>query len=103
MMEFADYIAIPYVAVVSSVETPDGEWVRRAEYPELPGCRVEARSLLAAMDQLEELRIRRLAEAYKRGEEIPVPRPPLRSGASGLSGRPISWIMRELDGQGGAG
>lgn len=99
-MELAEYMAIPYVAVVYSVETPDGKWVRRAEYPELPGCSAEGSSLLAAMDNLEEQRIRHLIDAYQRGEDIPVPRPPLQSGASGLSGIPINWIIRELSNEG---
>ena len=30
-----EYLAIPYVLVVESVEGPDGQWFRRAMYPEL--------------------------------------------------------------------
>lgn len=95
-MELADYMAVPYIAVFYSVERPDGTWVRRAEYPELPDCYAEAGDVLLAMDELEEKRIKYLSEAFQRGEEIPVPRPPLKSGASGLSGRPVVSIMNDI-------
>jgi len=95
-MELAEYMAIPYIAVIYSIETPEGTWVRRAEYPELPGCVAEASNVLDAMDQLEELRIRLVAQAYHRGEEIPVPRPPLKSGVSGLSASPVGRILHDL-------
>jgi len=39
-----EYLAIPYVLVVESVEGPDGQWFRRAMYPEL-GIDGEALSL----------------------------------------------------------
>jgi electron transfer flavoprotein alpha/beta subunit len=96
-VELAEYMAIPYVAVVYSVEKPDGEWVRRAEYPELPGCSAEAPDVLTAIDKLEAQRVRHLVNAFRRGEDIPVPRPPLKSGASGLSGEPVDWLLEEAD------
>ncbi len=37
----AYYEAVPYLLVLESVER-DGEWLRRAAYPELPGCMAEA-------------------------------------------------------------
>ncbi|MQA86051.1 MAG: hypothetical protein GEV03_15835 [Streptosporangiales bacterium] len=73
-----DYLAVPYVLEMESVEGPDGDWVRRAEYPELPGCLAEAHSTLAAVEKLEELRVQYILTRLERGESIPVPRPPLR-------------------------
>ncbi len=98
VVELVDYMAIPYVAVVYSLEKPDGTWVRRAEYPELPGCAAEAGNILTAIDRLEEQRIEYLSEAFHRGDEIPVPRPPLRSGASGLTEHSASAISKEMYG-----
>lgn len=71
------YEAVPYLLVLESVER-DGAWVRRAEYPELPGCAVEAGSAVEALGQLEGERRRILADLWARGASIPVPRPPLR-------------------------
>jgi predicted RNase H-like HicB family nuclease len=73
----ADYEAIPYLLVVESVER-NGRWLRRAEYPELPGCAAEAASVLEAMETLERERRRLLRELWERGAPIPVPRPALR-------------------------
>jgi predicted RNase H-like HicB family nuclease len=93
-MDLAEHLAVPYVAVVFSVERPDGTWWRRAEYPELPGCAVEAPSAVDAMELLERTRIRLICAAYARGEEIPVPRLPL-PGVSGLSGQSLAEVLRE--------
>ena len=93
-MDLRNHLAVPYVAVVYSVERPDGTWWRRAEYPELPGCAAEAPSAIEAMELLEQQRVRLIAAAYARGEEIPVPRPPL-PGVSGLSGRSLTEVLRE--------
>jgi hypothetical protein len=94
MMNLADHLAVPYVAIVYSVERPDGTWWRRAEYPELPGCAAEAPSAVESMELLERQRVRLIAAAYAGGAEIPVPRPPL-PGVSGLSGRPLAEVLRE--------
>lgn len=72
------YQAVPYLLVVESIER-DGEWVRRAEHPELPGCVVEAASAAEAIEKLEEERVRVLRRLWAEGAPIPVPRPPLRS------------------------
>jgi predicted RNase H-like HicB family nuclease len=74
-----DYEAVPYVMVIESVERR-GQWLRRAEYPELPGCAAEAYSALEAIEKLEQERRRVLRELWNRGAPIPVPRPPLRTG-----------------------
>jgi len=74
-----EYLAIPFVMAVESYEGPDGEWFRRASYPELPECTVEGFWAVDIIDKLEELRVRRIIELYQKGDEIPVPRAPLRS------------------------
>jgi hypothetical protein len=73
------YEAVPYLLVMESVEH-GGEWLRRAQYPELPGCAAEAPSALEAFERLERERLRLLRELWDRGAPIPVPRPPLRRG-----------------------
>ena len=72
------YEAVPYLLVIESVER-DGEWVRRAEHPELPGCVAEATSAVEAIEKLERERRRVLRRLWEHGRPIPVPRPPLRS------------------------
>jgi len=71
------YEAVPYLLVLESVER-GGEWLRRAEHPELPDCVAEAPSAVEALDRLERERLRVLRQMWDRGTAIPVPRPPLR-------------------------
>ena len=71
------YEAVPYLLVLETVER-NGEWMRRAEHPELPGCAAEAPSAVEALSRLEGERRRVLAELWGRGASIPVPREPLR-------------------------
>ena len=78
------YEAVPYLLVMESVER-EGQWVRRAEYPELPGCAAEASSALEALRQLETERRRMLRRLWERGEPIPVPRQPLRGSGPSLA------------------
>ena len=73
----AYYEAVPYLLVLESIER-GGEWLRRAEHPELPGCAAEAPSAVEALDRLAEERRRMLRRLWDRGAPIPVPRPPLR-------------------------
>lgn len=75
--DLAYYEAVPYVLAVESVQR-DGEWRRRAEYPELPGCAVEASSVVEAIEKLEDERRRVIRQRWDQGAAIPVPRPPLR-------------------------
>jgi hypothetical protein len=78
-MTYEEYLAVPYLLVMESVEKPDGDWVRRASHPELPGCEVEADHPIEALDKLEELRRQLILDMMARGEKVPVPRPPLRT------------------------
>jgi predicted RNase H-like HicB family nuclease len=92
------YLAVPYVLAMESVEHPDGEWFRRAEYPELPNCSAEAYSAVEAIEKLEEERIRCIRDLLDRGEAVPVPRPPLRSTGEPLNAERLSfarWLVEE--------
>jgi predicted RNase H-like HicB family nuclease len=75
--DLAYYEAVPYLLVVESVER-GGHWLRRAEYPELPGCYAEAESAVDAIEQLERARRRLIRVLWERGAPIPAPRAPLR-------------------------
>ena len=84
------YLAIPYVAIFYSTVNDDGDWVRRADYPELPNCEVEAPTAVEAMDKLEELRVAIILNLLDEGHRPPAPRPPLTGGTSGLSSETIA-------------
>ena len=73
-----EHLRVPYTMIIASVRRPDGVWVRRAEYPELPGCVAEADSPLDAIDQLDALRVRTILALLASGQPVPVPRPPLQ-------------------------
>ena len=75
--DLAYYEAVPYLLVVESVER-DGRWLRRAEYPELPGCFAEAESAVDAIEKLEIEKRRVIRSMWDRRVPIPVPRSPLR-------------------------
>ena len=75
--DLAYYEAVPYLLVIESVER-HGQWLRRAEHPELPGCVAEASSAVEALEELERERRRVLRRLWDEGGVIPVPRPPLR-------------------------
>lgn len=76
-MTLDEYLAIPFVLVIETVQRPDGTWARRAQYPEL-GCAAEAESAFDALDRLELARISYISSRFQRGETIPAPRPSLR-------------------------
>ena len=78
--DLAYYEAVPYLLVVESIER-GGEWLRRAEHPELPGCVAESASAVEALEQLERERLSILRRLWQSGEAIPVPRPPLRAAS----------------------
>jgi len=77
MLTRDQYLRIPYVLVVESVPKPDGEWCRRASYPELPGAVAEAESAVEAMDEVDEKRVRIIEDWLDAGIPVPVPRNPL--------------------------
>ncbi len=79
--DLAYYEAVPYLLVIESVER-GGEWLRRAEHPELDGCVAEAPSAVEAMAKLEQERLRLLRQLWDRGAPIPVPRPPLQGAVA---------------------
>jgi predicted RNase H-like HicB family nuclease len=72
-----EYLRIPYVLVVESVARPDGEWCRRASYPELPGAVAEAESAVDAMDMADAKRVKIILDWLEAGIPVPVPRAPL--------------------------
>ena len=73
-----EHLRVPYTMIIASVRRQDGSWIRRAEYPELPDCVAEADSPLDAIDQLDALRVQTILGRLARGEDVPVPRAPLR-------------------------
>ena len=85
---FEEYMAVPYVLRVAAVRGADGRWLRRAEYPEFPGCFGEGLSPEEALDDLDRNRERMVRELLAAGADIPVPRPPLerllRGGRQGV-------------------
>src|SRR6266542_491302 len=92
------YLAVPYMLAVESIEKPDGDWVRRAEYPELPDCYAEAFAAVDAIEKVEERRVQRIKEMLERGEEVPVPRPPLISSEPELDRDRLGfarWLVDE--------
>jgi predicted RNase H-like HicB family nuclease len=97
-MNLEEHLAVPYVLTMESVCRPDGEWVRRAAYPELPNCVAEAESPIDAIEQLDELRRNRIVEMLRKGEHIPVPRPPLASQLNALDADRLGfakWLVQE--------
>jgi predicted RNase H-like HicB family nuclease len=74
-----EYLHIPYTLMIWSTLGPAGEWVRHAEYPELPGCMAEATGAVEAIDQLDKLKDEYILTRLARGEQVPIPRPPLRA------------------------
>lgn len=76
-MTHDEYLRIPYVLVVESVPKPDGDWCRRASFPELPGADAEAETAVEAMDAAEERRVKIIEDWLRSGIPVPVPRDPL--------------------------
>jgi predicted RNase H-like HicB family nuclease len=97
-MTLEEHLAVPYILTMESIRRPDGEWVRRASYPELPDCVAEAESPIDAIEQLDQLRRTQITEMLKRGETIPVPRPPLASSIPVLDADRLGfarWLVQE--------
>lgn len=96
-MTTEEYLAIPYILTLESVAKPDGDWVRRASYPELPGCIVEAFSPVEAIERLDEARRECILGLIERGEPVPVPRPPLRSAQDAASPERLGFARWLVD------
>ena len=72
-----EFLSIPYLVEAEAVEVEPGRWIRRAAYPELPGCSAEALRIEDTLNQLERRRIEVIVEMLRAGSLPPVPRPPL--------------------------
>jgi predicted RNase H-like HicB family nuclease len=79
------YLAVPHLLAVESVERSNGEWVRRAEYPELPDCYAEAYSAVDAMEEAAQRRVECIRRLLESGQPVPVPEPPLTDRLEALS------------------
>ena len=106
-MDLDYYLAIPYVLALETVQLPDGQWVRRAEFPELPGCYADAESAVEAVEKLAEEQVRYIQRLLDLGAPVPIPRPPLPTYGQALSANRLAfarWLAEEgrLDEQTGA-
>ena len=72
-----EFLSVPYLVEAEAVEIVPGQWIRRAAYPELPGCSAEALRIEDTLNQLEQRRIEVILEMLRAGSLPPVPRPPL--------------------------
>jgi hypothetical protein len=77
LMTRDEHLRVPYVLVVESVEKSNGDWLRRASYPELSGALVEAESAVEAIERVDDKRVEIILDRLDRGIPVPVPRPPL--------------------------
>ena len=93
--DLLECLAVPYVVEMYAIEQ-DGEWMRKAEYPELPGCSVVAPTALEAIGELESLRVRIIVDMHNRGELPPRPRPPLKSGLAMLGPLDIDKFLASV-------
>ena len=96
-MNLEDYLAVPYKLIIESFEGPDGDWLRRASYPELPGCDVEGLWAVDVVDALDDLRVSLITGMFRRHEQIPVPRPPLRSRPPVLDEARLGFVKYLVD------
>ena len=96
-MDLEDYLAVPYKLIIESFEGPDGDWLRRASYPELPGCDVEGLWAVDVVDALDDLRVSLITGMFQRHEQIPVPRPPLRSRPPVLDEARLGFVKYLMD------
>ncbi|MPZ51053.1 MAG: hypothetical protein GEU75_17425 [Dehalococcoidia bacterium] len=95
-MNLEEYLAVPYILVMESFEGPDGDWLRRASYPELPGCAVEGLGAVDIVSKLDELRVKCIMELLARDETIPVPRQPIQAVVPELNRQQLEfarWLV----------
>ncbi|MGD9960788.1 hypothetical protein [Nocardioides sp.] len=81
-MNLDEYLRVPYLLEAESVESAPDVWIRRASYPELPGCEVEGDSIVDVLDDLERLKIKTIMAMLETGQVPPVPRALLGSASS---------------------
>ena len=77
-LSLGDLLSVPYRIEAFTTESTDGQWVRHAAYPELPGCTAEAPTIEDALRDLERRRMEIIVATVRAGQVPPVPRPPLR-------------------------
>lgn len=77
-LSLREMLSIPYRIEARTSEGENGDWLRRAAYPELPGCTAEAPTIEDALRQLERRRIEIIVGMLRSGGQPPMPRPPLR-------------------------
>lgn len=97
-MDLDYYLSIPYVLALETVQLPDGDWVRRAEFPELPGCYADAYSAVEAVEKLSAEQVRYIQRLLDAGVPVPQPRPPLPSYGQGLNPGRLAfarWLVQE--------
>ena len=83
-MSLEEHLAVPYVMSMESRQDADGNWIRHAAYPELPGVEAEGETPIEAIDRLDEAREDYIREKLEHGEEVPVPRESLRQETGGV-------------------
>ena len=76
-MRLRELLLIPYLLEAEAIETEPGQWLIRLAYPELPGCTAQGAVVEDALRDLERQRIEIIVGMVERGQEPPVPRPPL--------------------------
>jgi predicted RNase H-like HicB family nuclease len=79
-LSMREWLSIPYRIEACTTQGPDGAWLRRATYPELPGCMAEAATIEDALRRLERRRIEIIVAMVRAGRRPPLPRPPLCDG-----------------------
>jgi hypothetical protein len=96
-MDLEEHLAVPYKLVIESFEGPDGDWLRRASYPELPGCDVEGLWAVDVVEELDQLRVDIITGMFRGKREIPVPRPPLKSKVPMLDPVRLGFVKYLVD------
>jgi hypothetical protein len=93
-----EHLAVPYKLISYAAKSDDGTWKRRAHFPELD-LWADADTLVEAIELLEEKRVDYIVEALAAGDDIPVPRPPLRSLIRQLPADTIREVERRIRSQ----
>lgn len=74
MNELDTLLNVPFIIRVTTVMNEAGQWVRRAECPELPGCVVEEEWAGEAIEALDQRRVAYLRDLWVRGCPVEIPR-----------------------------